>query len=137
MVPEWQFPSPSQAAGALQRFQLESPQGVPIGAAGLEHSPEEGSQVPGTWHESRAEQALGTPPHSPSMQLSLTVQVCPSSQDSLFDFSGYEQFPVPGAQMPSLWHWSGAAQVTGSEPVQTPARHWSVWVQASLSSQAT
>src|SRR2546425_1179134 len=49
---------------------------------------------------------------------------------------GFEQVPVAGSKAPTVWHWSGAVQVTGLPPVQTPAWQVSLWVQASLSSHA-
>src|SRR5947208_2723922 len=39
-------------------------------------------------------------------------------------------------QVPATWHWSGAVQTTGFEPVQVPLWQVSVWVQALPSLQA-
>src|SRR3989441_10009258 len=50
--------------------------------------------------------------------------------------AGFEQVPVAGSQVPTVWHWSAAVQVTGLPPVQTPAWQVSVWVQALLSLHA-
>jgi hypothetical protein len=44
--------------------------------------------------------------------------------------TGLEQAPVVGLHVPPVWHWSAAAQVTGFDPVQTPATHASVCVHA-------
>src|SRR5207302_144234 len=52
-----------------------------------------------------------------------------------FVFAGLEQTPVDGLQVPTSWHWSCAAQVTGFAPVQVPASQVSVCVQALPSSQ--
>lgn len=43
---------------------------------------------------------------------------------------GFEHMPVDGLQTPATWQESLAAHVTGFDPVQTPAWHVSVWVQA-------
>jgi hypothetical protein len=50
--------------------------------------------------------------------------------------AGLEQIPVAGLHTPAAWHWSGAAQTTGSEPAHAPAWQVSFCVQASPSSQA-
>jgi hypothetical protein len=47
-----------------------------------------------------------------------------------------EQVPFVGSQVPALWQASTGVQITGLLPVQTPAWHVSVWVQALLSLQA-
>src|SRR5947208_4312522 len=39
-------------------------------------------------------------------------------------------------QVPATWHWSGAVQTTGFEPVEVPLWQVSVWVQALPSLQA-
>jgi hypothetical protein len=51
------------------------------------------------------------------------------------DTTGSEQSPVAGAQVPGRWHSAVAAQITGSDPAQTPAWHLSVRVQPSPSAQ--
>jgi hypothetical protein len=48
---------------------------------------------------------------------------------------GFEQTPVFESQLPTSWHWSLAAHVTGLLPRHLPAAQASVRVQASLSSQ--
>jgi hypothetical protein len=50
--------------------------------------------------------------------------------------AGLEHTPVAGLHTPAAWHWSGAAQTTGSDPAHAPAWQVSVCVQASPSSQA-
>src|SRR5437667_352120 len=50
--------------------------------------------------------------------------------------AGFEHVPVAGLQVPASWHWSCAVQLTGFAPVQVPAWHVSVCVQASPSLQA-
>jgi len=77
----------------------------------------------------------GAPPHTPSEQLSLTVQKSPSSQEVPLAFVGFEHWPVVGLQVPAVWHWSEAAQTTGFVPVHAPLWHVSVWVHASPSLQ--
>ena len=51
-------------------------------------------------------------------------------QEVPFDTTGLLQTPFEGLQVPTLWHWSLAVQVTGFEPVQVPAWQVSVCVQA-------
>jgi hypothetical protein len=49
---------------------------------------------------------------------------------------GFVQVPVAGLQTPSVWHWLGAAQVTGLVPRHIVPSHTSVRVQRSSSLQA-
>lgn len=58
------------------------------------------------------------------------MQALPSLQAVPFASVGFEQVPFEGLQVPAEWHWSSDVQVTGFEPVQTPAWHESVCVQA-------
>jgi hypothetical protein len=51
-------------------------------------------------------------------------------QEVPFDTTGLLQTPVEGLQVPTLWHWSLTEQVTGFAPMQAPAWHVSVCVQA-------
>jgi hypothetical protein len=60
------------------------------------------------------------PPHEPLWQLSEGVQALPSLQKDPSLFAGFEQMPVPGAHVPTTWHWSCAVHTTGAEPVHTP-----------------
>src|SRR4029077_21094391 len=76
------------------------------------------------------------PTQAPASQVSLWVQASPSVQAVPFGFSGLEQVPLAGSQVPATWHWSRAVQTTGFAPTQAPASHVSVWVQASPSLQA-
>src|SRR3569833_1472014 len=48
-------------------------------------------------------------------------------------FTGLEQAPVPGSQLPASWHGSLAAQLTAVPPTQAPPWQVSVCVQASPS----
>jgi hypothetical protein len=60
------------------------------------------------------------PPQIPlAWQVSPTVQALPSSHEPVL--TGSEQAPVAGSQVPMLWHWSDALQVTELVLVQTPA----------------
>jgi hypothetical protein len=47
-----------------------------------------------------------------------------------FAAAGLEHCPVAALQVPAMWHWSDAAQVTGLAPVHAPAWHVSVCVHA-------
>ena len=72
---------------------------------------------------------------TPDRQISVCVHALPSPQLVPSAFCGLEHTPVAGLQTPATWHWSEAAHVTGLVPVQTPAWHVSVWVQAFPSPQ--
>jgi hypothetical protein len=123
-----------QASPAVQAF--PSLHAVPSAAAGTEQAPVTGSQVPATWHWSAAAQVTGVAPaHVPARQTSIWVHALPSLQAVPSGAAGVEQAPVVGLHVPETWHWSAAEQVTGFEPVQTPAWQVSVWVQALPSSQ--
>src|SRR3989442_1614318 len=105
--------------------------------AGFETLPVEGSQVPTVWPWSAAVQVTGLPPvQTPAWQVSVWVQASLSSHAVPSAALGFEHVPVAGSQVPAVWHWSAAVQVTGLPPVQTPAWQVSVWVQALLSSHA-
>ena len=78
---------------------------VPFAAAGFEHAPEAGSQVPAAWHWSLAVHATGLAPvHAPFWQLSVWVQALPSLQVVPFVAVGFEQLPLPGSHVPATWH---------------------------------
>src|SRR5207245_3292815 len=83
-VPAWQVsvwvqPSPSVQA-------------LPSGLSGLEQVPLAGSQVPATWHWSRAAQTTGfTPTQAPGWQVSVGVQALPSLQAAPPGWRGWEQ----------------------------------------------
>ena len=73
---------------------------------------------------------------TPVWHVSLCVQALPSLHAVPFGAFGFEHVPVAGLHVPATWHWSLAVHVTGLEPVQIPARHESVCVQALPSLQA-
>src|SRR5712691_10543267 len=117
-VPAWQESDWVQASPSVQV--------LPFGLSGLEQAPLAVSQVPATWHWSRAAQTTGfAPTPAPAWQVSVGVQAFLSVQVLL-----------AASQVPASWHWSSAAQTTGLVPVQPPAWQESLWVQASLSVQA-
>jgi hypothetical protein len=70
------------------------------------------------------------PLHAPFWQESLCVHALPSLQALPFAFAGFEQVPELGLQLPAVWHWSLALQVTGFVPAQAPFWQVSVCVQA-------
>jgi hypothetical protein len=112
---------------------LPSLQIVPSDFAGLEHMPVAVLQVPAVWHWSGAAHVTGLAPvQMPSWQVSAWVQALASLHDAPLAFAKL-QMPVPGLQEAAVWHWSGAAQITGLAPVHVPAWQVSVWVQASPS----
>jgi hypothetical protein len=116
---------------------LPSLQGVPSGAAGLEHVPVVGSQAPATWHWSGGAQVTGFEPvHDPLAQANdwkhalFPVHAVPSGA------VGLEHWPVAGLQVPAWWHGSLAVHVTWLPAVQTPDWHVSFRSQPFPSLQA-
>jgi len=96
-------------------------QAVPSVASGFEHTPVVVSHVPATWHWSLALQVTGFEPmHVPDWQESVCVHASPSLHVVPFAFAGFEHCPVLGLQVPDVWHWSLAVQLTGFEPVHAP-----------------
>jgi hypothetical protein len=113
-VPAWQESVCVQALPSLQE--------APFAATGLLQTPFEGLQVPTLWHWSLAVQVTGFEPvQVPAWQVSVCVQALPSLQEVPFGTAGLGQEPVEELQIPTLWHWSLAVQVTGFEPTQAPA----------------
>src|SRR5439155_513788 len=112
-APPWQVSVRGPACRALQE--------VALAEAGLEQVPVGGLQLPAAWHWSEAEQTTGlAPTQAPPWQVSVRVQTVPSLQAVPLALAGLEQVPVMGLQLPAAWHWSEAAQTTGSEPTQAP-----------------
>jgi hypothetical protein len=115
---------------------LPSSHVVPSALLGLLHVPLLVSQTPTLWHWSSAAHTTAPPPvHTPVLHVSVLVQALPSLQTLPSVLLGFEQTPVFESQLPTSWHWSLAAHVTGLLPTHLPAAHASVRVQASLSSQ--
>ena len=84
---------------------VPSEQAVPSSAAGLEHAPVAGSQVPASWHWSAAVQMTALPlTQVPACQVSDWVQASPSEQAEPSALAGLEQAPVAGSQVPASWH---------------------------------
>src|SRR5438093_419631 len=81
-------------------------------------------------------QATGVPLQLPSLQVSIGVQALPSLHAVPSTLAGLEHAPFAGSQVPAVWHWSEAEQVTGLEPVQVPLWQVSLCVQALPSSHA-
>jgi hypothetical protein len=105
-LPAWQVSFFVQALPSLHV--------VPFAAAGFEHAPLVGSQVPTTWHWSDAVQVTGLPPTQlPPWHVSVNVQALPSLHVVPFEAVGFEHAPVDGLHVPATWHWSDAVQVTG------------------------
>src|SRR5947199_225040 len=122
-APAWQVSVCVQA--------LPSVQAVPSGLAGVEQVPVAGSQVPASWHCSRAAQTTGLVPlQAPAWQVSVCVHALLSVQAVPSGFSGLEHTPVDGSQVPASWHCPSAVQTTGFAPTQAPAWQVSLCVQA-------
>jgi hypothetical protein len=110
---------------------------APLAFAGLEHRPVAVLQVPASWHWSGTAHATGLlPAHTPAWHMSICVQALLSLHVVPLALLGNEQTPLTGLQEPAVWHWSGAAHVTGFAPVHVPAWQVSAWVQALLSLHA-
>src|SRR5687768_10189494 len=65
----------------------------------------------------------------PALHASPAVAGSPSSHAVPSGADGFEQAPVDGSHAPAVWHWSDAAQTTGSRPMHEPASHASLRVQ--------
>ena len=122
-VPAWQV---SPVVHALVSLQV-----VPLALTGFEQVPLEVSQTPAVWHWSCAVQVT-TPVvvQTPAWQLSPVVQPLPSVQVAPSVLLGFEQRPDVVSQVPTLWHWSSAVQVTVLAGVQVPVWQVSPVVQA-------
>src|SRR5438552_3285026 len=72
---------------------------------------------------------MPAPRHTPAWQVSAVVHALPSLQAVPLATGGFEQAPVSGLQVPTVWHWSGAGQTT-AVPWQTPPWQLSAVVQA-------
>src|SRR5207245_2396302 len=96
-TPAWHVSVCVQASPSLQL--------VPSALLGLEQVPLAGSQVPTSWHWSRAVQTTGfAPTQVPAWQESLWVQASPSLQAVPSVLFGLEQVPLAGSQVPASWH---------------------------------
>jgi hypothetical protein len=89
----------SQVSPVVQA--LPSLHSVPLVAAGFEHVPLVGSQVPATWHSSSAEQVTGVPPQTPLAQLSPVVQALPSLHAVPLGAGMFVHTPEVGSQTPA------------------------------------
>ena len=128
-MPAWQVSLWVQALPSLHA--------APSALVGLLQTPVAGAQVPAAWHWSCALQVTGLAPlHVPVWQVSLWVQALPSLQAEPSALLGLLQVPLAGSQVPAVWHWSCALQVTGLAPLHVPAWHVSDCVQALPSLQA-
>ena len=117
---------------------LPSLQVAPLALFGLLHVPFAVSHVPASWHWSSALHTTGLlPVHVPVWQVSVCVQALPSLHVEPLVLFGLLQTPVAGAHVPTSWHWSSAAHVTGLLPVQVPVWQVSVCEHALPSSQLT
>jgi hypothetical protein len=61
--------------------------------------------------------------------VSVCVQALPSLHGEPFGTVGFEHVPVPGLQVPAVWHASSAVHTTGLPLVHAPARQKSPVVQ--------
>jgi len=71
-------------------------------------------------HALVSEQLIGVPTQLPAAHSSPVVQALPSLQVEWSGRTGFEQAPVVGLQVPAVWHWSDATQVTGVPATQPP-----------------
>jgi hypothetical protein len=70
------------------------------------------------------------PTQAPDWHASVCVHALPSLQAVPFDAAGFEHVPVAESQVPAVWHWSLAVQVTGLPPTHEPLWHVSLSVHA-------
>ena len=116
---------------------LPSVQAVPSGASGFEQVPLAGLHVPASWHWSLAEQTTGlAPAHVPAWQVSVCVQALPSVQAVPLGASGSSTARSPGRTCRRRGTGRWRCRRRGCAPVQAPAWHVSVCVQALPSLQA-
>src|SRR5439155_798811 len=131
--------APTQAPAAQVSVRVQaspSSHGAPLSLAGLLQPPEAGLQTPAVWHWSAAVHTTGlAPTQAPAAQVSVRVQVLPSSHGAPSSLAGLLQPPEAGLQTPAVWHWSAAVHTTGFPPTQAPASQVSVGVQALPSSE--
>ena len=100
---------------------LPSLHAVPFGFAGFEQTPVPGPHVPALWHASLAVHTTGfAPEHVPDWQVSVWVHPFPSLHAVPFAARGFEQNPVSGLHVPTVWHASSALHTTGVAPWHTP-----------------
>ena len=93
-VPLWQ---PSVRVHALASLHV-----VPLAAAGFEHVPLAGLQVPATWHASLATHTVIRPGmHDPSWQVPPAAQALLSLHGVPLGADGLEQAPVLALQVPA------------------------------------
>src|SRR5262245_48640615 len=71
-------------------------------------------------HALVSEQSIGAPTQLPAAHSSPVVQALPSLQVEWSGRTGFEQAPVVGLQVPAVWHWSDATQVTDVPATQLP-----------------
>src|SRR5262245_62761026 len=127
--------TPLEQVSVVQPFWSSHPlavsQRTQPGTGGLEQVPVWGSHSPVVWQLSCGWHWRGAPArHAPAWQESAWVQALPSLQLEPSALAGFEHTPVCGSQVPALWHWSLAVQVTGFVPTQVPALQESLCVQA-------
>jgi hypothetical protein len=119
-VPGLQTP-PRQVSRPLHL--LPSSQSTPSARVGFEQVPVAGAQVPTPWQRSRTVQATAVPAlHEPPWQVSRPLHLLPSSQLVPFGWAGFEQLPLFGSQVPTVWQRSSAVHVTA-----VPAAHEPLW----------
>ena len=130
--------APPWHASSLVRPRLPSLQAVPSGARRVRAAPVAGSQVPASWHWSRAVQTTGFAADADAglAGVGLRAGVAVVAGRAVRRSPGSSTCPSPGSHVPASWHWSLAVQTTGFAPAQAPAWHVSVCVQALPSLQA-
>jgi hypothetical protein len=85
---------------------------VPGVFAGLEHTPDDVSHVPASWHWSDAIHVLPAPAAQlPAWHVSDNVHAFPSVHVVPSVLAGSEHAPDDVSHAPALWHWSDAVHV--------------------------
>jgi hypothetical protein len=111
-------PRPPSSMKGMQLPPWQAPpwQAVPSGWDGVAHAPVCVSQVPATWHSSRAAHTVGLPPtHTPAWQASIVVHASPSLHGVPVSSA---QVPFAGAPLAveHAWHAPAAQAVLQQMP---------------------
>lgn len=133
--------TPSFAAVATQlplslqasaRHGVGGMQALPLGDGG-KVQPVAGTQTSSVHGRLSLHSIAAPATQAPSRQTSPVVQALPSLHMLPLGRRGVLQRPLAGSQMPGMWHWLAAVQVTGADRPQTPLVHISTPLQALLS----
>ena len=63
-----------------------------------------GTHDPAVWHWSAMHVTAAPPLHTPAWHVSPVVQALLSLHETPFGWTGFEQIPLIGSQVPATWH---------------------------------